>query len=65
MTSTFTQTSSDPYLRHFYKVVAFNGESVVFDNYEDAQRTWWGTPGESLSHIEVIDPPQKKTKGFK
>lgn len=61
----FTQTSSDPYLRHLYKVVAFNGESEVFDNYEDAQRTWWGTPGETLSHIEVMDIPQKTSKGFK
>ena len=60
---TFKQTSDEPYLRHHYKLVYSNGQSVVFDNYMDAQVSWFQTPSEFTSHIEVLDVKEKK--GFK
>jgi len=55
-----------PYLRHDYKLVFTNGKSIVFDNYEDVQRTWFQSPNQFLSHVEVLDHKEKKqkTKGF-
>ena len=63
MTQTFKQTSDEPYLRHHYKLVYSNGQSVVFDNYMDAQASWFQTPPDFLSHVEVLDIKEKK--GFK
>jgi len=61
----FTQTSDKPYTRHNYKVVKSNGDSVVFDNWEDAQQLWWNSPSGFLSHVEVLDDPQTiQKKGF-
>jgi len=60
---TFKQTSDEPYLRHHYKLVYSNGQSVVFDNYTDVQMSWFQTPSEFVSHIEVLDIKEKK--GFK
>jgi len=51
----FEQTSNKSYDRHKYKVVYSNGQSVIFDDYEDAQIEWFHTPEEYLSHIDVID----------
>jgi hypothetical protein len=59
----FQQSSNEPYLRHDYKLVYENGKSVVFDNYEDIQRTWFQNNGKFLSHVEVLDHKKKK-KGF-
>jgi hypothetical protein len=55
-----------PYLRHDYKVIFANSNSVIFDNYEDVQRTWFETPNQLLSHVEVLDHKEKKqkSKGF-
>lgn len=60
---TFKQTSDEPYLRHYYKFVYSNGQSVVFDNYQDVQASWWNTPSDFVSHVEVLDV--KEAKGFK
>jgi len=64
----FRQTSNEPYLRHDYKLVKTNGDTIVFDNYEDIQRTWFQYDGKLLSHVEVLDHKEpkksKKTKGF-
>jgi hypothetical protein len=62
----FSQTSDEPYLRHDYKLIFTNGNSVVFDNYEDVQRTWFQTPNQFLGHVEVLDhkEPKTKSKGF-
>ena len=60
----FKQTSDEPYLRHDYKVIFENGKTVVFDNYEDVQVTWFQNGGNFLSHIEVLDRKQE-AKGFK
>ena len=59
----FKQTSDEPYIRHDYKVVFEDGKEVIFDNYEDVQRTWFQNSGCFLSHIEVLE--KKKSKGFK
>lgn len=63
----FKQTSDEPYLRHDYKLHFANGKSVIFDNYEDVQRTWFQTPHQLLGYVEVLDKVEKKTnsKGFK
>jgi hypothetical protein len=62
----FKQTSDEPYLRHDYKVHFTNGKSIIFDNYEDVQRTWFQTPQQLLDYIEVLDRKKEKskTKGF-
>lgn len=60
---TFSQTCNDPYDRHDYRVSYSNGKSVVFDNYEDVQLTWFQTPTQFLGHVEVLDKKKPK-KGF-
>ena len=51
----FTETSNEPYIRHMYKVVDIHGDSIITDNWMDAQQMWWNTPSQLLSHIEVLD----------
>jgi len=58
----FTLSSNDLYDRHDYKIVSKTGESVVVDNWETAQMTWF-QKNVFLSHIEVLD--RKERKGFK
>jgi len=58
----FKQTSDEPYIRHDYRVVYKNSNSIVFDNYEDVQVTWFQTPHQLLGHIEVLDKKKEKTK---
>jgi hypothetical protein len=58
----FEQTSDAPYNRHDYKLVYSNDQSVIFDNFEDLRRTWWETPEQFLSHVEVLDKKKQKTK---
>ena len=60
---TFKQTSDEPYLRHHYKLVYSNGQSAIFDNYADVYASWFQTPPDFLSHVEVLDIKEKK--GFK
>jgi hypothetical protein len=65
MTETFKQTCDKPYDRHNYKLVFTNGNEVVFDDYMDVQVTWFQSPADFLSHVEVLDIPQKRSRGFK
>jgi hypothetical protein len=58
----FTQSSDEIYDRHNYKIVSKSGESIVIDNWETVQMTWFQRSA-FLSHIEVLD--KKETKGFK
>jgi hypothetical protein len=62
----FKQTSDELYLRHDYRVHFSNGNSLVFDNYEDVQRTWFQTPHQFLGYVEVLDKKKTKpkSKGF-
>jgi hypothetical protein len=62
MTKTFKQTSDLPYDRHNYKLVLSNGKEVIFEDYEDVQVTWFQTPYQFLSHIEILD--KTEPKGF-
>lgn len=60
----FEQTSNLNYDRHDYRIVSKTGESVLVDNWETAQLTWF-QKGAFLSHIEVLDKNKKQSsKGF-
>jgi hypothetical protein len=59
----FTQSSGEIYDRHHYKIVSKSGESIVIDNWETVQMTWF-QKGKFLSHIEVLDK-KEESKGFK
>ena len=59
----FEVSSDGSYDRHQYKIVSKTGESVVVDNWETAQLTWF-QKGSFLSHIEVLDK-KEESKGFK
>jgi hypothetical protein len=63
----FKQTSNEPYLKHDYKLVFSNKNDKIFDNYEDFLKTWWESPKQFLSYVEVLDHKEKKIKsgGFK
>lgn len=58
----FEQSSYEPYDRHSYKIVSKTNESVVVEDWETAQLTWFQKSA-FLSHIEVID--KRESKGFK
>jgi len=51
----FKETSKEPYIRHRYKIIDVHGDSLIVDNWQDAQMMWWNTPSQLLSHIEVLD----------
>ena len=59
----FEVSSDGSYDRHQYKIVSKTGESVVVDNWETAQLTWF-QKGSFLSHIGVLDK-KEESKGFK
>jgi len=65
----FTETSDGDYGRHQYKVVSKTGESIVVDDYMQAQEIWWNRGrGRYISHIEVLDrktSSKTESKGFK
>jgi len=64
----FEQTSNEPYVRHEYKLIYSNGQSVTHDTWEDLRNDWWNTPAQFLSHVEVLDRKQTNKKsngGFK
>jgi hypothetical protein len=50
----FTQTSNEPYLRHHYKIVLTNNQTITVDNYHDVHVYWSSIPYELRSHVEVI-----------
>ena len=58
----FTETSSELYDRHTYKIVSKTGETINVDNWMQAREIWWNKK-HLLSHVEVLDV--KKPKGFK
>ena len=58
----FTETSSELYDRHTYKIVSKTGEIIIVDNWMQAREIWWNKK-QFLSHVEVLDV--KKSKGFK
>ena len=39
----FTETSSESYDRHQYKVVGKQGKTVILDSWQEAQELWWNS----------------------
>ena len=64
MDKVFERTSDALYDRHQYKLVLSNGESEIYDCYEEVQVRWFQTPDIFLSHVEVLDRKKHKGKGF-
>jgi hypothetical protein len=64
----FTDTSDEPYDRHWYEFVYSNGQYLIFESWEEVRNEWFNMPSRFKSHINVLDRQQKKkktTKGFK
>ena len=64
----FTITSDQPYDRHRYEFVYSNGQSRIFDSWEEVRSEWFNIPSQFKSHIKVLDTKQIKKKtngGFK
>ena len=65
----FELTSEESYDRHDYKVVMKDGRSFITDNWDSVQMLWFQNPSQFISHVEVLDKPNNKTKksngGFK
>jgi|TARA_B100000900_G_scaffold255035_1_gene217299 hypothetical protein len=59
----FTHTSDDIYDRHHYRIISNSGDIIIVDNWEDARVVWWEKK-KFLSHIDVLDKPKLKSKGF-
>ena len=60
----FQQTSDLPYDRHHYRLHLADGRTFDADNWEAVQSAWFELPGLFTSHIEVLDKPKLKPKGF-
>ena len=60
----FSQTCDKPYDRHRYNIVFTNGQTEIYDDWQVAHARWFQSPGQFLSHMEVVDvKPKKKSKG--
>ena len=56
----FRATCDALYVRHNYRLVLQNGQSIIYGSYEEAQAMWWQGGKNTFSHIEVIDAPKPK-----
>lgn len=69
-TETFTQTSHEPYGRHYYVLHLEGGGRTVWEDYEELRDHWMLNRGWGMSWVEVVDPkpakPRRKgnAKGF-
>ena len=61
----FRATCDALYVRHNYRLVLQNGQSIIYGSYEEAQAMWWRGGGNTFSHIEVIDAPKVKPQKSK
>lgn len=63
----FTQTSDEPYDKHYYVLHLAGGGHTVWDDYEELRDHWFLNRGWGMSYIEVRDrqSPKQKSKGFK
>jgi len=60
---TFTQTSNEPYDRHFYTVNRSNQSTVTFEDYE-LMRAWWFQQMDTTNYtVTVLDKVQYNNKG--
>lgn len=52
----FECTSSEPYIRHKYKIVTKDGKELILDNWTDTAVLWFQSGcGYFFSHIEVLE----------
>ena len=56
----FTETSDGLYDRHKYELVYSNGQSEIYDSWEQLRSKWFEVPGRFKSHVNVIDRKQKR-----
>jgi hypothetical protein len=63
----FTQTSHEPYDRHYYVLHLAGGGHSVWEDYEELRDHWFLDHGWGMSHIEVKDRQslKQKSKGFR
>jgi len=66
MTTQFSATSSEPYIRHTYKVVLNDGQKVMVEDYEHLYGLWRMIPDNLKGYVQVVDveplKPEKKNK---
>ena len=55
----FTETSSDPYDRHHYRVWLSDGSFKDVESYDEAQRIWYSSQITPKT-IEVTQPKARK-----
>ena len=53
----FEATSDGLYDRHHYKLILGDNTSIEFEDYESIRQTWFKTPKQFLSHVEITDKP--------
>ena len=63
----FSQTSNEPYDRHYYRIVC-RTKSFVVESWDEVQEYWWNNCRLPTfdAVVHVIDKPKakKKSKGF-
>jgi len=59
----FSETSSESYDRHYYKLV-YDNKEIVVKTWEEVKEYWWNTKSFNPPVIHVLDKPKKKSKGF-
>ena len=63
----FSQTSNEPYDRHYYRIVC-RTKSFVVESWDEVQEWWWNNCRLPTfdAVVHVIDKPKtkKKSKGF-
>ena len=60
----FTETSSDPYDRHHYRLWFSDGSFQDVESYDEAQRIWYSSKTRPKT-IEVTQPTMRRGgKGF-
>ena len=60
----FTETSTDPYDRHHYRVWFRDGSFKDVESYDEAQRIWYSSQLKPKT-IDVTQPRKRKSiKGF-
>ena len=62
----FTETSSTPYNRHYYRVIFRGGRKEIYcESWEAAQAIWFQWAGmQAVDRIEICDIRKPKPKGF-
>ena len=60
----FTETSSEPYDRHNYRIWFRDGSFKDVESYDEAQRVWYSSRTQPKT-IEVMQPKERRrANGF-